>query len=117
MTAPSCMSCRWAKMHWIDRYIFRDGGNSICIHPKVLSGAPNAAKQGYMLPSFMDGGPVYPADPVTGAPMRVRMPCSVARGQQYARFSTDYPPLTPAPLEQRAEMNCGPEGRYWERRR
>lgn len=112
----SCMTCRWAKMGWIDRYLFKDGANALCVHPKVLSGALNAARQGWLLPSFMGGGPVFPADPVTGEPQRVEFPCSLARAQQYARGSTKYPALTPAPLEERADANCGPEGRYWTRR-
>jgi len=110
LEGPPCLTCRWCshRDNWWTRF-WDSHLNAICLNPIVNGTLPNARQEGWMLLDYIDGGPIYPADPVTGRPLRVVAPCSLIRQDTYR------PPINGNECR-RATANCGPEARYWEAR-
>lgn len=117
LTKP-CRTCRWSHRHWLDRlavFVFQgvDLGLKECRHPTVRSEWHRNIEFRWLA----GHDAIEPAAPVTERGEVRRICCFVARSAQTIWTRAPDPvAFRPAPEELRAPSNCGPEGRYWERR-
>lgn len=106
-----CRTCRHARLPWLARWL-GEWDRATCANPVVVENWHLNARLGFITPQLMDGGPIYPADPVTGEPERRVIPCALARMEHTDRTTW----LKSEEPERRAPSCCGPNGRYWQRK-
>jgi hypothetical protein len=92
--------------------IFRDYANAECRNPTVRDNWKNNAKEGWYQAEPVFDPLNYPPDLVSGEPGRLYVRCSDAR----ALHNPPPPFIKQEEPFKRATANCGPDGRYWEKK-